>query len=292
MFAVPARADATRRRATRPSTPADAVRAEGVTGACALLPSCAFDAAPAAAGAVPAADAAGADRPAPRRAPALQADAIRVMLVDDHTIVRAGLRALLAAAPDVVLVGEAAGGTEAVALAPSLEPDVVVMDLDMPAGDGIAATRALLAGPGRRPRVLILTMHAEEARLHQAVDAGASGFLTKDAADRELVEAIRAVARGEVYVRPQAARLLAARARDHRRPAAPGRREALDLLSDRERSVVQLIAEGYNGPEVGRQLGISAKTVDTYRQRIEEKLGLAHRTEYVRFALELELLRK
>jgi two-component system response regulator NreC len=140
--------------------------------------------------------------------------------------------------------------------------------------------------------VLILTMHSEEARLHQAVEAGASGFLTKDAADRELVEAIRALARGEVYVRPRAARLLAARARDHRRPADPEGREALYLLSDRERSVVQLIAEGYNGPEVGRQLGISAKTVDTYRQRIEEKLGLAHRTEYVRFALSLDLLRK
>ena len=291
MYALPARAEAPSRRSTRVPGPPDAARAARVGGACALLPGCALDAAPAAAGAA-AADLVVADRPCALRAPAPPVDAIRVMLVDDHTLVRAGLRALIAAAPDVVLVGESGGGIEAVALAPSLEPDVVVMDLDMPAGDGIAATRGLLAGPGRRPRVLILTMHGEEARLHQAMDAGASGFLTKDAADHELVAAIRAVARGEVYVRPQATRLLAARARDHRRPAAAGRREALALLSDRERSVVQLVAEGYNGPEVGRQLGISAKTVDTYRQRIEEKLGLAHRTEYVRFALELDLLRR
>jgi DNA-binding NarL/FixJ family response regulator len=135
-------------------------------------------------------------------------------------------------------------------------------------------------------------MHSEEERLLEALEAGASGFLMKDAADRELIDAIRAVAAGEVYVRPRVARLLAARVRGAVTPAVARGREELAALSERERTVVRMIAEGYNGPEIGRHLGISAKTVDTYKQRVEEKLGLTHRTEYVRFALELDLLHK
>ena len=109
-------------------------------------------------------------------------------------------------------------------------------------------------------------------------------------AERELVEAIRVVAAGDTYVRPHVARLLATTVRRRAQPDA--RREAFDTLSDREQTVVRLIAEGYNGPEIGQQLGISPKTVDTYKQRIEEKLGIAHRTEYVRLALALDLIRK
>jgi DNA-binding NarL/FixJ family response regulator len=235
-----------------------------------------------------------ADRPYARRGVPVSGETIRVILVDDHTIVRAGLKALLRSAPDIALVGEAEGGDDAVALAARVSPHVAVMDLDMPRGDGLSATRAMSAME-HPPRVLILTMHSEEARLLEALEAGASGYLMKDAAERELIDAIRAVAAGEVYVRPRVARLLAARVRGSGAGAgapAPRDREELAALSERERTVVRMIAEGYNGPEIGRQLGISAKTVDTYKQRVEEKLGLVHRTEYVRFALELDLLHK
>src|SRR5687768_6867860 len=226
-----------------------------------------------------------ADRPYSKRGVPASGEPIRILLVDDHTIVRAGLKALLRSAPDIVLAGEAEGGDDAVALAARVSPQVVVMDLDMPRGDGVTATRAM-AALERPPRVLILTMHSEESRLLEVLEAGASGYLMKDAAERELIEAIRAVNAGEVYVRPRVARLLAARVRDGGATAARDQ-GALEALSDRERTVVRMIAEGYNGPEIGRRLGISAKTVDTYKQRVEEKLGLVHRTEYVRFALEL-----
>jgi DNA-binding NarL/FixJ family response regulator len=230
-----------------------------------------------------------ATRPYARRGVSTLDEPVRVVLADDHAVLRAGLKAVLAAAPDVIVVGEASGGVEAVALAERLAPQVVVMDLDMPGGDGETATRAICALP-TPPKVLILSLHTEEERLLPLLDAGASGYLAKDAADRELVEAIRVVASGEVYVRPRVARMLAASLRH--RSVPDRRRQAFEALSDRERTVVRLVAEGYNGPEIGEQLGISPKTVDTYKQRIEEKLGLAHRTEYVRLALELDLLRK
>lgn len=228
-------------------------------------------------------------RPYARRGVTSREEPIRVALVDDHAVVRAGIRALLASTTDVIVVGDGSSGVEAVALAERLAPEVVVMDLDMPGGDGAEATRALcaLAHP---PKVLILSMHTEEERLVPLLELGASGYLAKDAADRELVEAIRVVAAGDVYVRPHVARMLAASVRRRNEPDR-GRR-AFDALSDREQTVVRLIAEGYNGPEIGHQLGISAKTVDTYKQRIEEKLGITHRTEYVRLALALGLIGK
>jgi DNA-binding NarL/FixJ family response regulator len=230
-----------------------------------------------------------AERPYARRGVSMRDEPIRIILVDDHAVVRAGIRALLSHTPDVVILGEAADGPSAVALADRLTPDVVVMDLDMPGGDGATAMRAM-AGLPHPPRVLILTMHSEEDRLLPLLDAGASGYLSKDAAERDLVDALRVVAAGDVYVRPRVARLLATSMRQRRAPEAPATQ--FESLSARERTVVRLIAEGYNGPEIGQQLGISAKTVDTYKQRIEEKLGLAHRTDYVRFALQLELIRK
>ena len=141
-------------------------------------------------------------------------------------------------------------------------------------------------GANREPGI-----HAEEDRLIPLLEAGASGYLAKDAAGSELVDAIRAVAAGEVYVRPHVARLLAASVRGRSSTRDP-MREQYDALSEREQTVVRLTAEGYGGTEIGQQLGISAKTVDTYKQRIEEKLGLKHRTDYVRFALALGLIRK
>lgn len=215
---------------------------------------------------------------------------VRVMLVDDHTIVREGLRGLLKAAPDIQVVCEAANGAAAVAAIAQCAPDVVVMDLDMPGGDGASATKEI-AKLEHPPKVLILTMHTEEERLIPLLEGGASGFLSKDTAEHEFVDAIRVVASGEIYVRPSVARLLAANARPHgQRSALDEAREKLALLSAREQSVLRRIAEGYSGVEIGRMLGITPKTVDTYKNRIGQKLGFTHRTDYVRFALRLGLI--
>lgn len=234
-----------------------------------------------------AAGAALAQRPYVRRGVPVSDEVIRLVLVDDHALVRAGLRALLRTARDVEVVGEAENGREALELVERCMPHVVAMDLDMPHGDGAEATRAIAALPNA-PYVLVLTMHSEEQRLLPLLEAGASGFLSKDAADRELLDAIRVVAAGEVYVRPHIARRLAAT--PVARAATPEPNGTIDALSDRERTVLRLVAEGFNGPEIGRRLGISPKTVDTYRQRIEEKIGLSHRSEYVRLAISLGLL--
>ena len=214
-------------------------------------------------------------------------DVIRVVLADDHTIVRAGLKAVLGSAKDISVVGEAANGKDAVALSERFNPDVVVMDLSMGEMDGIQATKAL-AAKGPTPRVLILTMHAEEEYLVPLLEAGAAGYLVKSAADRELVDAVRAVARGDLYVRPAAARVLAKGIK--KKDAHADERARYEKLTDRERDVLRLIAEGYTAPEIGDKLNISPKTVDTYKQRINEKLGLNHRADYVKFALKLGIL--
>jgi DNA-binding NarL/FixJ family response regulator len=231
-----------------------------------------------------------ADRPYSRRGIGQSAEVIRVLVVDDHVMFREGLKALLRNAPDVVIAGEASDGEESLRTIERSVPDVVVMDLDMPGGDGASATAAI-AAMDRPPKVLILSMHSEEERLIPLLKSGASGFLSKDAAAGELVDAIRAVAAGEIYVRPRVARLLAASMRPtRRRTAADEARAKLATLSEREGAVLRHVAEGYTGPEIGRKLGITAKTVDTYKQRIGTKLGLAHRAEYVRFALTAGLL--
>ena len=217
----------------------------------------------------------------------MNGDLIRVVLADDHTIVRAGLKAVLGGAKDISVVGEASNGKEAIALAERFNPDVVVMDLSMGEMDGIQATKALVA-KGATPRVLILTMHAEEEYLVPLLEAGAAGYLVKSAADRELVDAVRAVARGDLYVRPSAARVLAKGIT--KKDAHADERARFEKLTDRERDVLRLIAEGYTAPEIGEKLNISPKTVDTYKQRINEKLGLTHRADYVKFALKLGLL--
>lgn len=222
------------------------------------------------------------DAPAP--------DVIRVLLADDHAVVRAGLRAVLRAAPDIDVVGEAGGGDEAVALAQRLAPHVVVMDLTMARGDGLAATRAL-AERGLAARVLMLTMHSEEEYLLPALEAGVAGYLVKSAADRELVDAVRAVAHGDgPYVRGSAARVLARGLVARQQDPLKAERERFARLSEREQDVLRLTAQGYTAPEIGERLTISPKTVDTYKQRVNEKLGLAHRSDYVRLALRLGLL--
>jgi DNA-binding NarL/FixJ family response regulator len=229
-----------------------------------------------------------ASRPYARRGVPARIDPIRVVLVDDHQLVRAGFRSVLHGSADITVVGEAAGGEEAVSLATRMHPEVIVMDLEMPLGDGLTATRRL-AELAPDVRVLIVSMYEEREKLVDALSAGARGYLSKSAAERELAEAIRVVASGDVYVRPAVARALAELAEAPPRSRTDARAR-LERLSEREQTVVVLTARGFNGPEIGRQLGITAKTVDTYKQRIEEKLGLSHRSEYVRFGLEADLL--
>ncbi len=214
-------------------------------------------------------------------------DTIHVVIADDHLVVRVGLRAVLGTAKDITVVGEAADGREAVELAQRLDADVVIMDLSMPTMDGVAATRALVAAHART-RVLVLTMHAEEEHLVPLLQAGAAGYLLKSAAHRELVDAVRAVARGDTFVQPSAARTLARGITQ--RGAHADEQGQYDRLTDREREVLRLVATGYSAPEIGEKLSISPKTVDTYKQRVGEKVGLTHRSDFVRFAMKLGLL--
>lgn len=214
-------------------------------------------------------------------------DTIRVILADDHAVVRAGLKAVLSSAKDIEVIGEAKTGAEAVALAERFKPDIVVMDLSMPDLDGTAATKQIVE-KGLPTKVLVLTMHAEEDYLVPLMEAGASGYLVKSAADRELVDAVRAIAHGDVYVRPAAARVLAKNLT--KKDPEKVNRERFDKLTQREQDVLRLVAQGFSAPEIGERLYISPKTVDTYKQRIHEKLGLAHRSDYVQFALKLGLL--
>ena len=217
----------------------------------------------------------------------MSAATIHVILADDHAVVRAGLRAVLGAASDIDVIGEASNGAEAIQLADTLDPDVVVMDLTMDGMDGAAATREIVA-KHLRARVLVLTMHAEEDYLIPVLEAGAAGYLMKNAADRELVDAVRTVARGDMFIRPSAARILAQGIT--KKDPLNADRARFERLTDREQNVLRLTAQGYSAPEIGERLFISPKTVDTYKQRIGGKLGLTHRAEYIAFALKLGLL--
>lgn len=214
-------------------------------------------------------------------------DEIRVLLADDHAVVRAGLKAVLGTAKDIVVVGEARTGREAVDSAMRLNPHVVIMDLSMDVMDGAAATRELKR-LNSTARILILTMHAEDEYLIPTLDAGASGYLVKSTADRELVDAVRAVAHGEQYLQAAAARTLARALK--RQNEFQSEREQFNSLSDRERDIVRYVAQGYSAPEIGERLNISPKTVDTYKQRVGEKIGLTHRADYVKLAVKLGLL--
>ncbi len=216
-------------------------------------------------------------------------DRIRVILADDHTLLRKGLRALLSNEPDVEVVAEAADGGEAVRACQRLTPDVVVMDISMPGMDGIQATEQI-RDLGLGTRVLILTMHNEEDYLLRVLEAGGAGYVLKQSADTELVHAIRAVSRGEAFLYPSGVRMLLQSYLKGGTKAEP-EQELRPALSEREQEVLRLTAEGFSNQEIGKQLYISPKTVDTYRQRIMEKLGLHHRSELVRYALNRGLLK-
>lgn len=210
---------------------------------------------------------------------------IRILLVDDHAVLRAGLRALLNAETDMEVVGEAANGREAVERAETLRPDVIVMDLSMPGMGGLDATRQINE-KGLQTRVLVLTVHAEQQYLLPVLQAGGAGYVLKQAADTELIQAIRTVHRGEPFLYPNAAGMLL---QDYRRRVSANQ-DQFDGLSEREREVLKFTAEGFSSQEIADRLIISAKTVDTYRQRIMDKLNIHHRSELIRYALRKGLL--
>jgi DNA-binding NarL/FixJ family response regulator len=223
---------------------------------------------------------------------------IRLMLVDDHDIVRTGLKSFLDTQEGLQVIAEARSGVEAIELAQELQPDVVVMDITMPEMDGLEATRRL-KDIDPDCYVLALTVHEDKQYLFEMLSAGASGYITKQVAAEELVTAIRCVALGNVYLQPALARWLL---EDYRRlitQTPPGERrfgevkegeKGLDVLSKRELQVLEAVAEGNTNNEIGEQLGISPKTVARHRERIMHKLNLHSSTELVKFAIRTGLI--
>jgi DNA-binding NarL/FixJ family response regulator len=206
---------------------------------------------------------------------------IRLLLVDDHRVVRLGLTALLQSEPDMEVVGEASNGLEAVALVQELKPDVVIMDISMPEMDGLEATRRIKGTCDCQ--VLILTVHAQERYLFPVLKAGAAGYVLKSTVDEELIEAIRTVARGGAFLYPSATRMVL---EDYLRHMQSGEeQDTYEQLSEREREVLKLIAFGHTASEVADRLVISPKSAETYRTRVMQKLNLHTRSDLVRYAL-------
>jgi two-component system response regulator NreC len=212
---------------------------------------------------------------------------IRILLADDHAVLRSGLRLLLTSQNEYDVVGEAASGTETLALAERLQPDLILLDLSMPSLGGLDALptlRKLVPSA----RILILTMHDDPQYLRQALKLGASGYVLKKAADAELLSAMHAVLRGEVYVHPSMTRVLL---EDMLETPPAENQDAWETLSEREQEVLKMVALGYTSAEIADQLNLSAKTVETYRARGMEKLGLRTRAALVKFALKEGLIK-
>jgi DNA-binding NarL/FixJ family response regulator len=208
---------------------------------------------------------------------------IRVLVVDDHAVVRSGLRRVLDAEEDIETVGEAATADRAIFEAMEHTPDVVLMDVTMPEQSGVEALPALLQSVPET-RVLMLSMHDDPGYVRAAFEAGASGYVLKEAADSEVVAAVRAVASGESYVHPAlGAKLVAVESEERRRAAA-------DPLSDREREILRLLALGHTNQEIASMLYISVRTAETHRAHIMQKLRLGSRAELVRYALDAGLI--
>ena len=212
---------------------------------------------------------------------------IRILIAEDHAIVREGIRMILGEEPDFDVVGEAKDGREALELAQQLAPDVIVMDISMPRMTGIEATpqiRRLCPGT----RVLILTMHEEESYVFQLLRAGASGYVLKRAAAQDLVEAVRSASRGEAFLYPSVARNVV---KDYLTRLQSGEgRDRYDGLTGREREILVLVADGLTNTQIGERLRISVKTVQTHRAHIMEKLDLHDRSLLVRYAVRKGLI--
>ncbi len=207
---------------------------------------------------------------------------IRVLLADDHRVVLQGFRLILSRHADIEVVGEAFSGREAIETTNKLQPDVVVMDIAMPDVNGVEATRQILRD-APRTRVVILTMHKDSAYVREALRAGAKGYLLKDSIDGELVAAVRAAARGDAYLSPS----VSATVLEHYGEQVT---DPMDLITNRERQVLQLLAEGKTSKDVAIELNISAYTVDAHRARIMKKLELRTGRDLVRFALKRGLI--
>lgn len=213
---------------------------------------------------------------------------IRVLLADDHAVLRSGLRLLLTSQNEFEVVGEASSGIETLSLAEHLHPDLILLDLSMPAVGGLDALptlRKLVPST----RILILTMHDDPQYLRQALKHGASGYVLKKAVDAELLSAMRSVLRGEVYVHPSMTRILLEGMLPEGR--STNENDSWGSLSDREQAVLKMVALGHTSTEIAEQLSLSAKTVETYRARGMEKLGLRTRAALVKFALHEGLIR-
>jgi len=203
---------------------------------------------------------------------------IRVLLADDHTLIRAGLRMVVVSQPDFTVVGEASDGREAVALAEQLKPDVVVMDIGMPSLNGIEACRQIHDSlPGSQ--VIMLSMHSDEGYVLRALKAGAKGYMLKDSAEADLASAIRAVTAGKSFFSPAVSKILL---EDYmRKLKRTGAEDSFDLLSPREREVLQLVAEGKSSKEVANLLSLSVYTVETHRAKLMQKLNLHNIPELI-----------
>ena len=212
---------------------------------------------------------------------------IRVLIADDHAILRSGLRLLIGGQPDMQVVGEAGDFEEAIRLAKALLPDVVTLDLSMPGGAGLGAIEKLRAA-APAVRIVILTMHEDPAYVRSALAAGASGYLVKSAADSALIAGIRAVQRGRVFVEVQNREAMQALMAPER--AASEAPAPIAMLSAREREVLVLIAEGHTNQAIADRLALSVKTVESYRARMMQKLGLTNRAELTRLAIDLGLV--
>jgi two-component system, NarL family, response regulator NreC len=207
---------------------------------------------------------------------------IHILLADDHAVVRQGFKMILAAQPDMEIVGEAGNGREALDLAGQLQPDVIVMDVAMPELNGIEATRRI-ADLSPRSRVLALSMHKDSVYVREILRAGARGYLLKDSISSDLLAAVRAIARGEGYLSPGVSDAVL---NDYRRHVT----DPINLLSSREREVLQMIAEGKTNKEIATVLNLSVYTVDAHRGHIMEKLNLHSVTDLVRFAVRCGLV--
>jgi DNA-binding NarL/FixJ family response regulator len=206
-------------------------------------------------------------------------DKIKVMLVDDHAIMRDGIRALLSLHNDIVIVGEASEGQEAIYKARELAPDVIVMDIAMPGMDGLEATRRI-AKQSPKTKVLILSQHDEKEYILSAIKAGCAGYMPKRALSSELVSAIRAVHKGDSFLYPSAATALISEYRTHAQTS-----DSYDQLTPREREILKFIAEGQTSKEISSALFISLKTVMGHRTKLMEKLGIHNRTELIKYAM-------
>ena len=212
---------------------------------------------------------------------------IRVLLADDHAIVREGIKMILAAEPDIEVVGEAADGLQAVETAQKLKPDVAVLDISMPTLNGIEATRQIRSVLPNT-HTLTLTMHEDDTYVFQLLKAGAAGYVLKRAAATDLVQAIRAAHRGETFLYPSVAKAVVA---DYLKRLEEGEgRETYDGLTEREKEILTLVAEGATNQEIARRLFISIKTVQTHRAHVMEKLNLHDRTKLVRYAIRKGLI--